>query len=113
MPLTPTQVIYLFHSLINLSPDELADWLDTEDSWNTGQILPGETEATGHKAGREIEDMMRNGKGEFGEKEIALMRRTVSFIKRHGAQKERMQTKNIENSRWRHSLLNWGHGKIT
>ena len=36
------------------------------------------------------------------------MRKVVGFVRRHGAQ----EPANIVTSRWRYSLMNWGHDPL-
>jgi hypothetical protein len=36
------------------------------------------------------------------------MRKVVGYVRRHGAQ----QPANIYTSRWRYSLMNWGHDPL-
>ena len=38
------------------------------------------------------------------------MRKVVGYVKRHGQQ--RPQHKDVEDSRWRYSLMNWGHDPL-
>ncbi len=43
------EVVNEFHQLVNMSQQELAEWLDTEESTHTGMTREGESEAQGHK----------------------------------------------------------------
>jgi hypothetical protein len=40
--------------------------------------------------------------------DYAHMRKVVGFVKRHRAQ----QPANVVSSRWRYSLMNWGHDPL-
>ena len=45
------------------------------------------------------------GRGYYTEEDYAHMRKVVGFVRRHKAQRP----ENIYTSRWRYSLMNWGH----
>ena len=86
---------------------ELESWLDTEESRRVGwKGSHGEAEeSVGHASGRRILGILRKKKSEFNAADFEHMRKTVGFIGRHKAQRP----ENIYTSRWRYSLMNWGH----
>ena len=45
--------------------------------------------------------------GELTDDDYAHMRKVVGYVHRHLAQRPSKEP--IENSRWRYSLMNWGH----
>ena len=94
-----------FSELVNMTPKELEAWLETEDSKAVGQKDNG-GESTGHESGRRILAIKRKNKGEHDEDDYEQMSRTVSYIKRHLAQRPESD---IKESPWRYSLMNWGH----
>lgn len=66
-----------------MSATELANWLLSNAS---------------HKVGwRDLTD-----------DDYAHMRKVVGFVRRHGAQRPA----NIHTSRWRYSVMNWGHDPL-
>jgi hypothetical protein len=96
-----------FQRLVNMSPRELADWLETEESRSVGWRRDGDPESIGHHSGRrivEIEETRRLGEGDR-----AHMRKVVAYIKRHLAQRPRHDA---GRTRWRYSLMNWGHDPL-
>ena len=90
-----------------MSAAELAEWLETEESLKVGwKGQNGEArESVGHASGRRILEILCKATDELTEQDYAHMRKVVGFIRRHSAQ----QPANIYTSRWRYSLMNWGH----
>ncbi len=102
-------IIKDFHQVVNMSPNQLSSWLETEDSQEVGQKQDDETESTGHKSGRQIVELLKRNESDYSEDEIAHMRKVVSYVRRHSAQRPHGD---VENTRWRFSLMNWGHDPL-
>jgi hypothetical protein len=98
-----------FHEAVNMGPKELEDWLGTERSRSVGQGAPGE-ESVGHAMGRRIVELLRKPEDALDEDDHAAMRKVVGYVHRHCAQggPEGDPTE----SRWRYSLMNWGHDPL-
>jgi len=96
-----------FHAAVNMDADELEEWLATEQSHQVGQKAGG-GEAIGHASGRRIVAILRTPAEELADADYAHMRKVVGFIRRHRAQ----EPANILTSRWRYSLMNWGHDPL-
>ena len=94
-----------FRQAVNMSPAELEEWLDTGDSRKVGFKAGGAGESVGHASGRRIVGILRKRKAELDSDDYEHMRKVVGFVRRHGAQRPQ----NIYTSRWRYSLMNWGH----
>lgn len=94
-----------FAEVVNMSADELEAWLDTPESRRVGW-KPDGGESVGHASGRRIVRLLRSGPA--GEEDYAHMRKTVGFVRRHRAQ----EPANMVTSRWRYSLMNWGHDPL-
>ena len=99
-----------FRALVNMSRQELIEWLSTDESRKVGwKGADGKAqESVGHASGRGIADILRKNDGELRADDLAHMRKVVGFIRRHSAQ----QPDNIYTSRWRYSLMNWGHDPL-
>ncbi|MCW2781021.1 MAG: hypothetical protein JWR35_1470 [Marmoricola sp.] len=95
-------------ALVNLTPAELEDWLETDESWSVGFKEYGE-ESVGHASGRRIVGLLQVGREDLSEDDWRHVRKTVGFIRRHLAQRP---TGDITDTRWRYSLLNWGHDPL-
>jgi hypothetical protein len=99
-----------FNRLMNIPPAELDRWLATEESQSVGFTHEGEDEAVGHKSGRRIIEIRRSKKADLTDDDHAHMRKVVSYVHRHLAQGGPAEDK--EHSRWRYSLMNWGHDPL-
>ncbi len=98
-------VIDEFQQVINMTPEELESWLDTEESKEVGQ-KEGEEESIGHKSGKRIIQLLQKKQDEYTEDDLSHMKKVVSYVHRHLAQRP---SGDIEDTRWRYSLKNWGH----
>lgn len=99
------QLIQDFRQAVNMTPKQLEQWLETEESQSVGQKKAGD-ESTGHQSGRKIVEILRKNKSDYGDRDFDHMQKVVSYIKRHAAQRP---DKEIESTPWRYSLMNWGH----
>ena len=102
------QIIEEFDEAVNMTRKELEDWLQTDESQSVGQS-DGGGESKGHGSGRMIVDILKKNKSDYTEDDIDQMRRVVSYVHRHQAQKP---SGGVEDSTWRYSLLNWGHDPL-
>jgi hypothetical protein len=93
---------------VNMSPSAIEKWLDTEDSQAVGQKDGGES--VGHKSGRRIVELLRTRKEDLTESDVAHMKKVVGYVHRHLAQQPAKE--DIESSKWRYSLMNWGHDPL-
>jgi len=99
-------IVAEFNEAVNMSPAELEKWLETEESPSVGWHNDGEGEAIGHQSGRRIVEIKRKKKADLTEEDLAHMRKVVGYVHRHCAQGP---AEDKEHSRWRYSLMNWGH----
>jgi hypothetical protein len=53
--------------------------------------------------------LLRKNKAELTDDDHAHMRKVVGYIHRHLAQRP---DGDVEHTRWRHSLMNWGHDPL-
>jgi hypothetical protein len=108
MPLPDhARILEDFRNAVNMSARELEVWLETEQSQRVGW-KPDGGESVGHASGRRIVRMLGTPKGKLTEDDYAHMRKVVGFIRRHLAQ----EPDNKVTSRWRYSLMNWGHDPL-
>ncbi len=98
-----------FQAAVNMTPAELERWLETEESRSVGWTKEGEGESVGHHSGRRIVEIKRSKKAQLTDDDYAHMRKVVGYIHRHMAQRP---GGDIKNSRWRYSLMNWGHDPL-
>ena len=94
-----------FADAVNMTPKELEDFLQTDDSKKVGQKKDG-SESIGHESGRRIVEILRKKKTDIDEHDVEQMRRVVSYVHRH---LEQRPEGDVEDTDWRYSLMNWGH----
>ena len=87
---------------------ELEELLRTDESKSVGQS-DGGGESKGHESGRKIVEILEKNRSEYTNEDIDHMRRVVSYVHRHQAQGPEGD---VEDSKWRYSLLNWGHAPL-
>lgn len=95
-----------FRDLVNMAPKEIEEFLDTEESKTVGDT-GGDGESTGHKSGKRIVEIKRTDKADLTDDQWDHMAKVVGYIKRHKAQGG--PESDMEHSKWRYSLMNWGH----
>ncbi|SCK05440.1 Protein of unknown function [Streptomyces sp. WMMB 714] len=99
------EVLADFDDAVNMSAGELEGWLATDESWSVGQHKEGE-ESTGHASGRRIVELLRTDRSSLSDDDLAHMRKVVGYVRRHLGQPP---AGDAGGSRWRYSLMNWGH----
>ena len=106
----PDTVRKEFQEAVNMSPSELERWLETEESQSVGQKEGGSGESTGHAEGRRIVELLRREESDLTDDDLAHMRKVHGYVARHLAQAPGKE--DVETSRWRYSLMNWGHDPL-
>jgi hypothetical protein len=106
-----------FGDAVNMTPGELSKWLKSDESKSVGvtsgnqkKSSPGGGESVGHDSGEKIVTILRKKKSDLTDDDVAHMRKVVGYVKRHS--KQRPKHEDIEDSRWRYSLMNWGHDPL-
>ena len=102
------QIIDEFDELVNMTSKELEEWLQTEESKSVGQSDDG-GESKGHESGRKIVEILGKNKSDYEDDDLEHMKRVNSYVKRHLGQGPKTD---VEDSRWRYSLMNWGHDPL-
>ncbi|MGW0486269.1 MULTISPECIES: DUF3140 domain-containing protein [Nonomuraea] len=97
-----------FGQAVNMTAKELEHWLTTDESKAVGQKDDG-GESTGHESGRKIVDLLHAKKASLTAQDYAHMRKVIGYIHRHLAQRP---SGDVRESRWRYSLMNWGHDPL-
>ena len=94
-----------FAAAVNMTAAEIDRWLKTEESRKVGFRRAGASESIGHASGRRIVAILERPATELSDEDYAHMRKVVGYVRRHCAQRPQ----NVYTSRWRYSLMNWGH----
>jgi hypothetical protein len=106
------EIYKAFNDAVNMTPAALEKFLETEESkavgWK-GDDGKGSGESVGHKSGKRILEIKRKKKAELTDDDYAHMAKVVGYVKRHMAQGP---ANDVEHSKWRYSLMNWGHDPL-
>ena len=98
-----------FGEAVTMKPAELERWLGTDESKSVGDSGGEGGESTGHEMGRRIVELLDRKAGDLTEEDLRRMRKVVGYIHRHLAQRP---SGDVTNTRWRYSLMNWGHDPL-
>ena len=110
------QILDDFNDAVNMTPATLAKWLETDDSksvgWAGGKNKTDSSgpESVGHHEGHRIVEIKRKKKADYTDRDYADMKKVAGYVKRHLAQGGPKDDE--EHSRWRYSLMNWGHDPL-
>lgn len=92
-----------FSDAVNMSPSEIEDWLDTDNSKSVGE---GEGESKGHRSGKRIIEIKRKSVDDLTGDDYSHMKRVVAYVARHSKQRP---SGDVDDTNWAYSLKNWGH----
>ena len=98
-----------FSEAVNLTASEIEDWLETDHSKAVGFHRRGESESVGRQSARRIIESLETSHEDLTESDYVHMRKVVGYVRRHRAQRPRGD---VTNTRWRWSLMNWGHDPL-
>ncbi len=103
-----------FNALVNLTPRELKAWLDTPESKKVGMVRRGETESVGRQSGKKILAIKAKAVDDLTDGDYAHMKKVIGYCRRHLAQRPPAHRTggDVTNTRWRWSLMNWGHDPL-
>ena len=106
-----SEVLRDFRDAVTMTPKQLEDWLGNDESRSVGQKDDDDGgESVGHQSGRRIVELLRRGEDDLTDDDVAHMKKVVGYVHRHLAQ--RPGKEDVETSRWRYSLMNWGHDPL-
>ncbi|MCY7316330.1 MAG: DUF3140 domain-containing protein [Rubrivivax sp.] len=98
-----------FGDTVNMAPAQLTRWLATPASREVGFTPAGKQESVGHRSGERIVDILRKERAHLDEDDYTHMKKVAGYVHRHLAQRP---AGNVSDTRWRHSLMNWGHDPL-
>ena len=104
-----------FGKVVNMRAPDLDAWLKTKESHVVG-AKDGKTgtaesgpESVGHRSGRRIVTLLGKSPDALTAGDRAHMRKVIGYVHRHLAQRP---DGDVAHSRWRYSLMNWGHDPL-
>ena len=105
-----------FRQVVNMTPATLKKWLDSDESKSVGMksdgekvSAPGQGESVGHHMGQVILGLHGRKASDLTDEDYAAMRKVVGYVHRHGKQRP---DGDVTDTRWRRSLMNWGHDPL-
>ena len=102
-------VIDTFKLDVNMTAHKLEEWLKSNESWEVGQKQTDGGESTGHESGRHIVRILGKTQADYTDADLEHMRKVTGYIHRHLAQRP---NGDVRHTRWRYSLMNWGHDPL-
>ena len=100
------KIVSEFKQAVNMTPQQLEKWLDSEESKKVGFKENDKDESVGHKSGKLILEISGKKQSDYTEDDLKHIHKVVGYIKRHSAQRPEGD---ITETNWRYSLMNWGH----
>ena len=101
--------IRAFHEAVNMTAAKISHWLDSADSKKVGYKESEGGESVGHHSGRRIIEILGKKKADLDTADLAHMKKVVGYVHRHLAQRPHGD---VKDTRWRYSLMNWGHDPV-
>ncbi|KAJ3478880.1 hypothetical protein NLI96_g9454 [Meripilus lineatus] len=113
MALSNKEIIEKFNEQVNMSAEEIEEWLKNPESKKAGT-------GVGIESGRKIIEILRRNPekdpGSYNEEDLEHMRKVVGYNSRHLAQeghlKDTKTTEELEHTKSTISLKNWGHDPL-
>ena len=105
------EIAQRFAEAVNMDIPDLESWLETEPSHRVGwpkDRAPG-VESVGHASGRRILRILSTASAEWSDDDYRHMRKVAGYVARHLRQRP---AGDVANTRWRYSLMNWGHDPL-
>jgi hypothetical protein len=104
------RIVRDFERAVNMTQRALEEWLKTGASRSVGVPRKADpSESVGHWSGRRILEISRKNPLEYEAEDYAHMRKVAAYVARHGAQRPKGD---VKDTRWRYSLMNWGHDPL-
>ena len=98
-----------FHEAVNMTAAKIERWLDSADSKKVGYKESEGGESVGHHSGRRIIEILGKKSTSLDADDLAHMKKVVGYVHRHLAQRPHGD---VSETRWRYSLMNWGHDPV-
>lgn len=104
-----SEVRKTFAQAVNMSAAELETWLKAAHSKGVGFHRDGAKESVGHASGRRIVAIKRKRAADLTAADYRHMNKVIGYVHRHLAQRPKGD---VSETRWRRSLMNWGHDPL-
>jgi hypothetical protein len=103
-----------FGRLTNMTQAELKAWLKTPQSHKVGMVRKGETESVGRQSAKAILKIRDKAVADLTDADYRHMKKVIGYCRRHLAQRPPAYKTggDVTDTRWRWSLMNWGHDPL-
>lgn len=105
-----------FREAVNMTPAALRKWLASDESKEVGMVRGtglkadgAKGQSVGHHMGERILEIKDKKASELTEADIADMNKVVGYVNRHSKQRPKGD---VTETKWRKSLMNWGHDPL-
>lgn len=100
-----------FTAAVNMDIADLSSWLRTAPSKAVGwpPDRPPGVESVGHASGRRIVKILKTPREKLSDDDLKHMRKVAGYVARHLKQRPKGD---VSDTRWRYSLMNWGHDPL-
>ncbi|PJE99566.1 hypothetical protein CUT44_03385 [Streptomyces carminius] len=96
-----------FHSVVNMTSNELEAWLRTSGAGERGEELP---ERAGPERGRQVLAVLRKRRTDLDDTDVEVMREVVDTVT---AEFERVRIADaVRDQDWRHRMMSLGHDPV-
>ncbi len=95
-----------FHTVVNMTSRELADWLRTQAAGEDTEQPPPHA---GHETGRQVLAILAKRFGDLTEADAEVMRKVIDTVR---SQRPPDLAPTAGDGNWRHSLMNLGHDPL-
>jgi hypothetical protein len=95
-----------FHRVVNMSSQELSDWLRTRSATEEAEELP---DHAGPELGRHVLAILGKRKGDLSQDDVRIMRRVVDTV--HAQRGEDLEP-TAGQQHWRYRLMSIGHDPL-
>jgi hypothetical protein len=94
--------------LINMTAREIENWLETPAS-QAAAYAATRDQVAGRHPGHRVAEILRTRKVDLTDAEVTHMREVVSHVR---GRLPLRPPGNVKDTRWRYSLMNWGHDPV-
>jgi hypothetical protein len=98
-----------FRRMVNLTPEQMKQWLSTSESIKFGLRDARRGEPAGHESGKRTLALIQKRADKLTEEDFKHMNTVLTYLRRR---LEKRPKGDISASNWRYSMMNWGHDPL-
>ena len=101
-----------FAEAVNMTTQQIEDWLDTDESKSVGQAGGAGGETVGRDSAKRIVAILDKKVADLTAEDIGHMKKTNGYVARHLQQRPDKSEDELAEADWTYSLRNWGHDPL-